>query len=118
MKKVTKLVLLKREKRKAKREYNLKLKQFKEDVIKRDNSTCCICGKVLTKPASKHVHHILPNCPKYKYLSTNPINGILLCPYCHKFSPNSVHQNSLFMGIWLQKNRPEQYQFLINELEK
>lgn len=116
--KLTKLIILKREKRRVKREYKLKLKQFKDDVIRRDSCVCCICRKVLIEPKSRHVHHILPNCPQYKYLSTDIRNGILLCPRCHRLGPNSVHQNSLYMSYWLQNNRPEQYIFLIGELLK
>jgi len=50
---------------------------FREEVIKRDNNTCQMCG--VQNEKGMHVHHIdLDN-------SNNDINnGITLCKYCHE----------------------------------
>jgi hypothetical protein len=117
MKELTKKQILKKEKRQLKRILKSRLEFFKYIVIKRDNDTCQMCNKKLIENKSKHVHHILPNTKKYFQLRDNPMNGVLLCPYCHRFSPMSPHQNSLYFGYWLKRHNRPQYDFLVSQLE-
>lgn len=116
-KKITKKILKKREKRALKREYKLKLNNWKKEVKLRDNYCCQMCEKDLKDtPASQHPHHIIPNLPQYKELSTDIENGILLCPYCHKWSRESPHLNALYFNYWLSIKKPLQYNYLVNKL--
>ncbi len=40
-------------------------------------------------------------------------NGIALCIYHHRWSFDvSAHQNAFAFVVWLQQNRPEQYNYL------
>jgi len=116
-KKILKSIIRKREKRKEKREFKERLAEWKKSIIRMDDFTCQICKNNI-EGRSLHVHHILPNKPKYKKFIMNKMNGILLCPYCHTLGPNAVHKNSLFFSFWLRKNRPQQYNYLINEMQK
>ena len=71
------------------------------------------------KELSKHPHHIIPNTKKrkeYFAMRSDINNGILLCSYCHQTGPNSAHKNSLYFVHWLQKNRNEQYLYLLSQL--
>jgi predicted HNH restriction endonuclease len=71
------------------------------------------------EPAKCNVHHIisLQNVKrKYPDLLQDIQNGILLCAFCHKFSPESPHQSALEWILWLQENKPEQYEYLKNYL--
>jgi hypothetical protein len=113
MKKETKAKIAKREKRLAKREYLQRLNKFKELVCIRDSYQCQMCYRSLSEtPKSRHVHHVIANTKKYKDLSTNPLNGVLLCPYHHKFSPDSPHQNAFYFIWWLKNNKLSQFEFL------
>ena len=115
-KKITKAKLEKKEKRRLKREYKEKLREWARLVKERDNYTCQLCGKKLdeNKPAGLAAHHIIPRTIKELSLDVN--NGITLCSYCHHWSPFAVHQNCLYFSLWLQTNRKEQYDYLIGKL--
>lgn len=111
-KKLTKAYIERVKKRQNKRTFKDNLLIFKKTVAERDNYMCQKCGKLLPETRRQNIHHILPKCKKYEHLITNPINGILLCAYCHKWAYYSPHHNSLHFGLWLQLNKPEQYSYL------
>ncbi len=59
---------------------SLEYKMFLRKVLKRDNYICQKCGK---RSGNKEVHHI-KSFAKYPSLRFNILNGITLCPSCHK----------------------------------
>jgi 5-methylcytosine-specific restriction endonuclease McrA len=67
---------------------------------------CVVCGAT----AHLNAHHLLPKerYPEFKLLT---INGVPLCPGCHKFSKYSAHRNPIWFTLWLRANRREQYQW-------
>lgn len=116
-KKITKAILKKRENRLVKREYKAKLDKWKKLVKEKDDFTCQICLKDLKdNPRNCHAHHILDK-KNFKQFSTDIKNGITLCYFCHKVGPNSPHMNALFFSDFLNKKRPEQYDYLMNLLK-
>lgn len=80
-------------------------KEWREIVLKRDKSTCQVCGET-RKP---HAHHIFSykNNPS---LRLNPENGIVLCKYCHEKyhdlygTRNKVNPNTLLKFIEAEKD--------------
>jgi len=114
--KVTKAIIKKKEKRAKKRLLKQQLEEWKLKIVERDNNRCQMCGKELIKSKSRNVHHILPNTKLYFDLRSDVNNGILLCPQCHRFSPNSPHQNSIYFAEFLKKNRSEQYYYLCSKI--
>lgn len=106
-----------RGKKSQKKQDKINLNNWKLLVKKRDEFFCQMCGKDLSNsPRSQHAHHILPNMYKYKMYHTDIQNGILLCPYCHKFSPNSPHLNAFYFHEWMRVNKPTQYFYLLGKL--
>lgn len=92
---------------------------WRKEVFKRDNYTCIICGKDLSKgnPKNMQPHHILAK-ETYPELKTCVENGITVCYYDHKNSKQSPHLNALaFVETILKVKRPEQYEFLVNYLK-
>ena len=88
-----------------------KLKEWRRQVLLRDNGICQICKK---KSGKLHVHHIIPR--QIKELRYDVMNGLALCFYDHKVGKNSCHQNALFFSAWLRKNKPEQYKYLMKKI--
>ncbi len=84
------------------------LRIWREEVLKRDKGICQICKK---KPNRAHVHHIIPR--QVKELKYDVMNGIVLCFNHHKVGVMSPHLNALFFALWLRKNKPEQYKYLM-----
>jgi hypothetical protein len=121
-KKITKKILLAREKRKAKREFKEKLKHWKNRVLIRDNFTCQKCGrKFLNEKNRMHPHHIISLQAvkrKYLFLLTDIKNGICLCPYDHKWAPDSPHQGSMEFIFWLKNKFPSRYKYLSKVITK
>lgn len=89
------------------------LKKWREEVLKRDNYTCQICKK---KPNRCQVHHIIPR--QIKELRYDVMNGITLDFNHHKVGVRSPHLNSLWFSLWLRKNKPEQYKYLIKKIKE
>lgn len=80
---------------------------------------CAICRKMhgevdpkTGKPSYMNAHHIEPRatCAALRY---DPMNGILLCPSCHKFGRNSAHKGTIWFITWLMQNRPWQYDYVM-----
>lgn len=113
-KKITKAILKKREKRALKREFKSKLEKWKIICINRDKSRCQMCNRDLLNER-KNVHHIIALQAvkrKYPILLEDTMNGILLCSFCHKYAPDSPHQGSFEFVLFLERTRPEQYNYL------
>lgn len=106
----------KRENRlRPKRELKQRIEAWKLKVIERDNWTEQMTGKKLLTRKECHPHHIISLqsvLRKYPELLDNINNGILLNYYTHKAAPNSPHQGGFEFVLWLEKNKPEQYNHL------
>lgn len=75
------------------------------------SSHCAMCGCYSTLEA----HHIIHRHMKATRHSV--WNGILLCNQCHL----KAHRNPKQLISWLERNRPEQYRFVMehrNKIEK
>lgn len=64
----------------AKKRLSYKYRKWREDVLDRDGYECRVCG---SKERVMNVHHILP-FSKYPEERYNILNGLTLCPDCHK----------------------------------
>jgi hypothetical protein len=117
MKKITKKILLKREKRRIKKENKVKLIEWRKAVLSRDNY-CCAVSKKQFGNHGIHIHHILPNTKKYEEFKYDVNNGIALSTFYHKFGPDAAHTNCLFLSEWLRQFRPNQYNYLITKLKE
>jgi hypothetical protein len=87
---------------------------WREAVFKRDNWTCQVCGtsyKDYPNNAGFHPMHILSK-ENYPGLRFDVNNGVSGCYYCHKNGPISSHHDGFIFSIWLEKNKPEQYEYL------
>lgn len=72
---------------------------------------CAICGGIEYLQA----HHLIPR--EVKHFRHDPSNGILLCVRHHKYYYQlSAHKNSLAFAIWLQKNMPEKWQWIVDNI--
>ena len=109
MKKLTK----KQIKAQEKKEVNKKFKEWSTLVKNRDNNKCVICEETNRLNA----HHIIGRYNKELRFDIN--NGISLCPYHHMFCKEiSGHKNAFMLAIWLMKNRPKQFKYLIKNAYK
>lgn len=120
------------QKRKAHREAKAAprraLAEWSEEV--RSCGKCAVCGRrpVMIEKVNKkgvtrkawewvlNAHHLLPK-ERYKSLRTNPMNGICLCPTCHKYGKKSFHRNPIWAVRWLMRYRPGQYKWCIKHLD-
>lgn len=100
------------------------MRLWTEAVHKIGGSKCAVCGRVhgevdpkTGKPSYMNAHHIEPRatCPALRY---DPMNGILLCPSCHKFGRNSAHKGMIWFITWLMNERREQYDYVIVKREE
>jgi hypothetical protein len=103
-KKITKKELARLERLEKKRKWE----ECRQKVIARDNG-CIICGS----KKQMNVHHIIPRENDEYFYDIN--NLVTLCIKHHKFgSPKadlSAHRNSFPFYLWLQQNRPEQFEY-------
>ncbi|MFA5396490.1 MAG: HNH endonuclease signature motif containing protein [Methanogenium sp.] len=103
----------KRIKQLEKRDRNKRLKVWAVGVKHRDLHKCVFCcsEKLL------NAHHIIPR--QIKAFMDDLDNGISLCPKHHKFSSEfSAHKNSFAFFLWFSKNRPQQFQALVEKWGK
>lgn len=127
-------------KRKAKAVPRKALKQWAEEVRERDKNCCAVCRRgvhykknpdgsiAMTNPKQipgrpprpsvpivvpLNVHHLLPK-ERYPEYRTELRNGVTLCPTHHKYGARSFHKNSIWAALWLQKNRPDQYMWVVS----
>ena len=109
-KKVTKAQLAK----KARTEKRKQWKTTADAVRARDGNVCAVCGE----PHSHlNVHHLIPREVKEHWLE--PMNLLSLCPRHHKFSfTESFHRAPFWSFAWMQINRPEQLQWVLERVSK
>lgn len=119
-KKLTAKQIKRKEKLIKKKEFLNTLFIWKQQIFERDGNRCQKCELPIIKNRNKHAHHIIALqavMRKYQNLLSNINNGILLCPYCHKFASHSPHQGGFEFTLWLEKNKPEQYNYLKKYLD-
>ena len=63
---------------------SLKIRQWRNDIFKRDNYTCKICGKSSLKLNQDLNAHHIKEWAKYPNLRYKRNNGITLCVPCHR----------------------------------
>ena len=95
------------------------LKLTKEDkdwanaVKERDGWKCVVCGD--TNRLNAH-HIIVRENHETKF---DVQNGLSLCPTHHFFNRQiSAHNNPIGLFMWLEKNRPEQFNYCKAQMEK
>jgi hypothetical protein len=81
--------------------------------IKDRDVVCCVCGSTTRLNA----HHILEK-NHYRDLQFDLMVGITLCPLHHMFGKLSAHRNALWWTEWLRANRPDQYQWAMEKINK
>jgi len=72
----------------------------------------CADGSLNDKgnPRRLNAHHIEDKaCQALRF---DPMNGVALCPTCHKFGPDSAHRSPLWFMEWLRNNRPVRYMYV------
>lgn len=98
------------QRRKAKRAIKAvprnRLAQWSKRV--REVGCCAVCGS--TK--NLNAHHLLPK-ERYPEFKFKRINGLALCPNHHKFGRYSAHRNPIWFALWLEFERPKQYQWVL-----
>ncbi len=104
VKKITKKEQTRLDKIKKRKEWEA----LRQKVIARDNG-CAICGSRV----QMNVHHIIPRENDAYFWDID--NLITLCIRHHKFgSPKTdlcAHRNSFPFYLWLEINRPEQFEY-------
>lgn len=94
-------------------------KKWSEAVRERAGDTCEFCGK---KRGEDNGHGIINKLDSHHMLSRkikdNPLkfhieNGVLVCPFHHKFGIPSFHRDPVTTIDWLLKNRPQSYAFIL-----
>ena len=111
MKKISKSILKKREKRRLKREHREKWDLVRKNILVRDNYECQVCHQKIKNLKGIAVHHIIPR--EFKELFFDENNLITLCSRHHKWDKYSAHLNSLWFSEFFKKNFPERYGYLI-----
>jgi len=87
-------------------------KDWAKAVKERDGFKCVICSGTETL----HSHHIIARENHETKLDIQ--NGITLCSKHHLFCRQiSAHNNPLGFFMWLERNRPEQLEYLKTRLE-
>lgn len=92
-------------------------RKWAEIVKAKSGRKCAICGEPDSKEHPLNAHHIMPR-QNFSALRFDPINGIALCPKCHKFGKFSAHKGGIWFADWLYKNEKPRYVYLINEIDK
>lgn len=110
---------LRKVKREKKRNEKERYGEWRNSIYLRDNFTCIVCNKYLKDGNTKNMqaHHLLAKetWPELKY---DIMNGITLCYFCHKNSKYSPHLNAVTFVELLKIKRPEQYNYLIDYLNR
>ena len=94
---------------------NLEMRLWRKNALERANNRCEWCGK--EGPKGLNCHHIIDR--RYKHLTVNDFNSMVLCSRCHKFRIGfAAHANPIRVYIWLAKHRPEALEFLIEHTKE
>jgi 5-methylcytosine-specific restriction endonuclease McrA len=89
--------------------YKKALKEWSLEVRQRDGK-CFLCSRT----DSLNAHHIICRF-EFEENSLDPMIGIALCRFCHKYSPYGPHAGGgMVFNYKLKEGRPEQYQYCIN----
>jgi len=91
-----------------KREKKKKDKAWADHVKLNFNNRCALC----LETKYLNAHHIIPR--EIKEFRHQEMNGIALCPKCHKWGINSAHRNPLWFFMMLEKT----YSLKINFLKR
>lgn len=89
---------------------------WKNLVKDRDSYECQVCHNKNVAARGLQAHHILPR--QFVDFRWDVKNGITLCSSCHKWSRFSAHQNALWFYLWLKSNKPIQFSYLMEKLDK
>lgn len=92
----------------------------------RDNAgnKCEICGAKSgdSSPSGGktkiEAHHIMSRDNKDSLLKFDLRNLIALCSQCHKFGKFSAHKHGIWFAEWLKTNKPEKYQWILDNSER
>ena len=114
-KKITKATLKKRERRAKRKADRILWNSCREQVKIIQDNKCFLCSKEVIGMKA-HVHHIISR--EFKILKYDIKNLILLCPYCHKFGPFSVHKTSIWFSETLRLKDPERYEYLLSRIRE
>lgn len=90
------------EKRRAKAAPKKRLAEWSRNI--RDIGECEVCGA----KGNLQAHHILPK-ERYPEFKFELMNGISLCPICHKFGKHSAHRNPLWFILFLKRHASDRY---------
>ena len=92
-------------------------KEWADKVKDRDGRKCVVCeslGIISTERLNAH-HIIVRENHETKF---DVMNGLSLCPTHHFFNRQiSAHNNPIGLFIWLEKNRPEQFNYCKSQME-
>ena len=73
---------------------------------------CVVCGKEHSADAPLNAHHVMPR-QNFSGLRFDPLNGVSLCPRCHKMGKFSAHKGGIWFAEWLRQHRPHQYAYCL-----
>lgn len=90
--------------------------KWSEVVKAKYEHKCAICGEPDSKEHPLNAHHIMPR-QNFSGLRFNPMNGIALCPKCHKFGKYSAHKGGVWFAWWLRANALPVLEFCINHAD-
>ena len=83
-------------------------------VRERADNKCEFCGKCNVKIDAHHfLSKEIKDCP----LKFEILNGVAVCPFCHKFGIPSFHRDPVRTITWLQKERPERYNYVLENAD-
>jgi hypothetical protein len=96
-----------KDKKKSKTYYKNKAMKLWGEIIHRAGQ-CAVCGK---SDIRLEAHHLISRA--VVHLRNEPLNGILLCTWHHKYSPEcSPHAGPIGFTEWLAINRPEAFEWV------
>jgi hypothetical protein len=78
----------------------------------KEKEICEICGR----KKFLNAHHIVGR--RSLNLRWDLRNGCCLCPLCHQFGQNSVHQNPMKFFLWMRKHRQDDYAYLREKIKE
>lgn len=88
-------------------------------VRERAGCKCEFCG-IENKEFNKNdvatkidAHHLISRKITNSPLKFSILNGVAVCPFCHKWGIPSFHRDPITTITWLMKNRPERYEFVL-----